>query len=114
MAASAIGAGLADLTAGYTIYVLPTAIIKALMALMFLGSVKREKLLCIKNLFSLLFAIIILAGGYYIAEVILYHSFVSPLIGIIWNIAQGIFSAIGFIVLALAFDRAKFRERLSL
>ena len=114
MASSAIGAGLADLTAGYTIYVLPTAIIKALMALMFWGIAKSEKLLSIRSIISLILGILVLVGGYYIAEVILYGSFVSPLLGMVWNTAQGVFSAAAFIFLALAFDRAKLRERFSL
>lgn len=114
MAAAAIGAGLADLMAGYTMYILPTAIIKALMTLMFLGSAKKGKLVSGRNLFSLLTGIIVLVGGYYIAEVILYQSFISPLLGMVWNTAQGIFSAAAFIFLAIAFDRAKLRERLSL
>ncbi|MBQ6847263.1 MAG: hypothetical protein IJO61_09050, partial [Oscillospiraceae bacterium] len=67
-----------------------------------------------RNLFSLLPGIIVLVGGYYIAEVILYQSFISPLLGMVWNTAQGIFSAAAFIFLAIAFDRAKLRERLSL
>lgn len=114
MASSAIGAGLADLTAGYTMYVFPTAIIKSLMALMFLGSCKSEKLFTVKNVISLILGIIVLVGGYYITEVILSGSFISPLLGMIWNAAQGIFSAAAFIFLALAFDRAKLRDRLSL
>lgn len=114
MSATAIGAGLADLMAGYTMYILPTAIIKALMALMFYGCEKKEKLISGRTFLSLLLGIIILVGGYYIAEVILYQSFISPLLGMVWNTAQGIFSAIAFIFFALTFDRAKLRERLSL
>ena len=114
MAASAIGGGLADLMAGYTMYILPTAIIKALMALMFLGSCKKEKLLSGRNILSLILGILVLVGGYYVAEVILYQSFVSPLLGMVWNTAQGVFSAVAFIFFALASDRAKLRERISL
>ncbi len=111
MCAAAIGGALADLMSGFAAYILPTAIIKALMALMFAGA-KREKLLSKKNLFSLIPAIAVLVGGYYVAEIIMYQSFISPLMGMVWNLAQGIFSAIGFAVLAAALDGARLRDRL--
>lgn len=114
MAASAIGGGLADLMAGYTMYILPTAIIKALMALMFLGSCKKGKLLSVRNILSLILGILVLVGGYYVAEVILYQSFVSPLLGMVWNAFQGIFSSIAFLLLAATFDKSRLRERLSI
>ncbi len=114
MASSAIGGALADLSAGYTMYILPTAIIKALMALMFFGKTRNTKLLSLKNCIALVFGILVLVGGYYIAEVVLTQSFIAPLPGMVWNTAQGIFSAVAFILLAAAFDRAKLRERLSI
>ncbi len=111
MAASAIGAGLADFTSGYTIYVLPTAIIKALMALAFLGN-KNIKILSVRSIISCVIGCIVLVGGYYITEVILYQNFISPLLGMVWNAAQGIFSAVGFVVLAVALDKVKAKQRL--
>ena len=111
LAASAIGGGLADLMSGFVAYILPTAIIKALMALMFFGK-KADKLISKKNIISMLLAIVVLVGGYYIAEVIMYQSFASPLMGMLWNLAQGVFSGIGFLLFSAALDAAKVRERL--
>ena len=111
MISCAIGGALADLLSGFAAYILPTAIVKALMALMFAKS-KSTKLLSGKNIFSVLLATIVLVVGYYIAEVIMYRSFISPLMGMVWNLAQGIFSGLGFIVLATALDSAKAKERL--
>lgn len=113
VAASAIGSGLADFTSGYTMYVLPTAIIKALMALTFFGN-KNKKLLSVRSIVSCVIACLILVGGYYATEVILYQNFISPILGMVWNAAQGIFSAVAFIVLAIALDKAKAKERLGI
>ena len=111
IAASACGGALADLMSGFAAYILPTAIIKALMALMFAGK-KSEKLLSKRNFLSVIPAIAVLVGGYYVAEIIIYQSFISPLMGMVWNAFQGIFSAIGFAVLATALDSAHLRDRL--
>ena len=114
MATSAIGGGLADMMAGYTVYILPTAVIKALMALMFFRKSQSTKLLSSKSIISTVLGTLVLVGGYYIAEVILFGSFVSPLLGLVWNAFQGIFSSIAFLLLATAFDKSRLRERLSI
>lgn len=111
MLAAACGGALADLMSGFVAYMLPTAVIKALMALVFTGA-KCEKLLSKRNFLSVIPAILILVGGYYIAEVIMYQSFISPLIGMVWNLLQGVFSAAGFAVLATALDKIRLRDRL--
>ena len=113
MITSAIGGGLADMMAGYTIYILPTALIKALMSLMFFKKTQ-TKLFSAKSIISSVLGTLILIGGYYIAEVILFGSFVSPLLGMLWNALQGIFSSVAFLLLAAAFDKAKLRDRLSI
>ena len=111
MCASAIGGALADIMYGSVIYIIPTAIVKALMALMFLGR-KTEKIVSAKNIVSTVLGIIVLVGGYYIAEAIIYGNLMTPLIGMVWNAAQGIFSAITFIIISLALDAAKVKQRL--
>ena len=113
MITSAIGGGLADMMAGYTIYILPTALIKALMSLMFFKKTQ-TKLFSAKSIISSVLGTLILIGGYDIAEVILFGSFVSPLLGMLWNALQGIFSSVAFLLLAAAFDKAKLRDRLSI
>ena len=113
LAAAAIGGALADLMSGFVAYILPTAIIKALMALMFFGR-KTEKLVSRKNVISIIFAAAILIIGYYIAEVIMYKNFVTPAIGMIWNAMQGVFSGAGFMLFAAALDAANLRSRLDI
>ncbi|MBQ2841388.1 MAG: TIGR04002 family protein [Oscillospiraceae bacterium] len=112
MACAACGGALGDLMSGFVAYMLPTAIIKALMALMFFPSRGTQKLVNRKNLLSAVLAVIVLVGGYYIAEVIMYKSFISPIAGIYWNITQGLFSSAGYFFLAALLDRTNFKERL--
>lgn len=113
IAAAATGGALADLFSGFAAYILPTAIIKALMALMFFGK-KTDTLISGKNVLSAFLAIIILVVGYYFAEVILSGSFVSPLMGMVWNLLQGIFSLAVFLLAAFPLDKAHIRNRLDI
>lgn len=109
--AGALGGALADFMYGSVVYILPTAIIKALMAICFFGK-KEGKLFCTANILRALIAAVIMCAGYYVTEAIMYKSLVSPLIGIVWNLVQGVFSTAVFIAVAVALDATKFRERL--
>ncbi|MBR5542551.1 MAG: ECF transporter S component [Oscillospiraceae bacterium] len=90
--ACGIGGALADTMAGFALYILPTALIKAAMAYTFAKSKNR--------LLGVVLAVIILCGGYYITEVFLFGSFISPLSCIPWNLIQGAFGAAGYFLLA--------------
>ncbi len=114
MAAGAIGGALADLSSGFVAYILPTAIIKALMALMFRLRAGEKKLLTKRSVISLVLSIVVLVLGYYAAEAIMYQNLISPLIGMVWNLMQGIFSGAGFLLFAAALDAAKLRDRLEI
>ena len=83
------------------------------MSLMFFKKTQ-TKLFSAKSIISSVLGTLILIGGYYIAEVILFGSFVSPLLGMLWNALQGIFSSVAFLLLAAAFDKAKLRDRFSI
>ena len=109
--AGALGGALADFMYGSVVYILPTAIIKALMAFCFFGR-QQEKILRTLNLLRSILAAVIMCAGYYVTEAIMYQSLVSPLIGIVWNLVQGVFSTAVFVAVAAALDAAKFRERL--
>jgi len=69
IAAAAVGAGLADLLSGSLIWVLPTLIIKPLMAMMFTS--RNQKLLNKRNVIAMFSAGIICIVGYAAAEVII-------------------------------------------
>ncbi len=100
--AGAIGAGLADLMVA-PIYIIPTIIIKSLMALTF--TAKGNKILCRQNVLATIFAGIICTVGYYIAEVILAGNFISPLISTIQGAIQPLASGIIYVVIASVIDK---------
>lgn len=103
------GALLADVLTGFAIWAPGSIVIKALTALLF--SAKREKILTFRNLIALLPATVVCAGGYYLYESLIYSNFVSSLSGIPASLTQSLASAIVFVVVALAFDKMKFKQK---
>lgn len=91
MLAGAIGAGLADLISA-PVYVIPTLIIKALMAACFTN--QGQKMLCKRNVIATVLAGLICIIGYYIAEAIMSGNLIAPLaavpMGLIQPMASGI------------------------
>ena len=108
--AAAIGAALADGIGGYPLYIIPSVIIKALTALMFTS--KSQKIISKRNFFAFIPSIVLCAGGYYISEVILYQSFVSPVASLPRNIAQPVLSLILFTLIGFALDKSKFKQKI--
>ena len=101
--AGAIGASLSDLTSAYAVYTGPTFIIKAGMAAMFTS---RKNVFSIRNIAAVIPATIILTGGYFLTETILYDSTVA--IGnILYSFLQAGASAALFIVLAIILSKVK-------
>lgn len=100
---AALGASLADLAAGYPQWIIITAIIKAAMTLAFTS--KGEKLVCARNCFALLAAIIINALGYYLGGSFMYGSFTVSLSEIPSNLFQGAVGALIFLVLCGIIDK---------
>ena len=117
--AAALGGAFADLALGYYIYILPTFIIKALMALCFTN--KTEKIMCLKNIIGAVLASIVLIGGYYLAEIIilllaggsdLSAAMTVAMAEIPGNILQAVSSGIIFIALATTMDKISLRQKL--
>lgn len=104
VAASAIGAGLADLMVA-PVYVIPTIIIKPLMALMF--TAKETRLLCRRNVLGTVFAGIICTLGYYIAEAVLAGNFISPMVSALQGLVQPVASGIIYAVIASVIDKKR-------
>lgn len=102
--AAGIGASFADIYAGYYTYVPFTLLIKAAVTLLFTS--RRPKLVNPRNVIAIAGAIAVTVGGYYIAEVILMHSFVSPAANIPGNAVQVVADGLLFVIAAVAFDRA--------
>ena len=111
MGAAAIGAGLSDYLSGYALWVVPTMIIKAAMASVFVG--RRQNIICKRSLFCLVPASVICVGGYYIAGALLAivsgsavgAAFSAAVADIPSNVIQCIGSAALFVFLGTAMDK---------
>lgn len=128
MVCAGIGGMLADALGGYTLYIVPTLIIKMLLVLPF--SCKEKKLMTKRNLFALPVASLITAGGYYIAEAVIVSAtssgsfgqfadyFFSPapwtavLYTIPGSVMQAIGSAVVFVPLAIALDKIDIKSKI--
>ncbi|MBP3793210.1 MAG: ECF transporter S component [Ruminococcus sp.] len=92
-AAAGIGSSLSDLFAGYTVYVIPTFIIKALMAVtafaVFKALSKKIPTL-VGRIISAIAAELVMVAGYAVYESFLYGSAATALTGVAGNIVQGI------------------------
>ena len=113
--AAGLGAGLADLLSGYTLYFIPTFIIKGLMAACF--SYKAEKLFTLRNSIAFVIASVINVIGYYLVEIILYPQaggFAATVVysthTIPGNLVQSATASIIFVIAALAFDRMNLKN----
>lgn len=105
--AAAVGSTLGDLLAGFAMWAPWTFVIKGLMALItgliILELTKNTKLRPVsKNLIAMIPAGLLMVVGYFIAEAVMYGSWVSPWIGVPWNIGQ--FAA--GIVIAITIQKA--------
>lgn len=92
-AAAGIGSSLSDLFAGYTVYVIPTFIIKALMAVVAFAVFKAlsKKLpTLVGRIISAIAAELVMVAGYAVYESFLYGSAATALTGVAGNILQGI------------------------
>ncbi len=100
MVASAVGVGLADLCAGYAIYIPITVIIRILTVLCFS---RKKPLLSWHNIIALAASIIICAIGYWGFEAIfVYENGIAALAGLPFNIAQSALGAVIYAVVAKA------------
>lgn len=107
---AAIGAACADMVSGFAVYAAPSAIIKILIAVPFvLISKKQSKLLSVRSAIFTIISGIITVLGYFAADLILYRE--GAIADLPANIIQAVGSAVVFIVLAFALDRAGIKQR---
>ena len=109
-AAGAIGAGLADLLSGYSIWAPGTVIIKALTAFCFtnkLGTIVNKR-----NALGILPALVLCVGGYYLYESLITGNFAAPALGIPGYLTQVALSSIVYLALGHALVRAGLKKKL--
>lgn len=108
MAASGLGAALADVLTGCAYWAPWTLVIKMLMVPAFTR--KGKRMLCRRNMFALLVGFLITLFGYYFAEYFIYGELTAFIVAIPGAIFQAGGSTIVFVLLAAAFDRAGVRR----
>ncbi len=110
--AAAIGAAVADIVSGFASYAIVSVIIKALIALPFVLIRDRgEKLLTPLSALLTIPSGIITVLGYFLADLVLYRA--GAVADIPANLIQAVGSAVAFILLALALDKAEIRKRIN-
>ena len=108
-AAAAIGAGLADLLTA-PMWVLPTLVIKAVVALFFTSN--GEKLLCRRNLAAVVLAGLFSPAAYALAGCAMAGTMAAFIPQFLGTLVQGIGSGALFLVIVPALDGVKLKERL--
>lgn len=107
-AAAAIGAGLADLLTA-PMWVLPTLVIKAVVALFFTN--RGERLLCRRNLAAVVIAGLFSPTAYALAGCAMAGTMAAFMPQFLGTLVQGIGSGALFIVITPALDGVKLKER---
>ncbi len=125
---AAIGGMLADTLGGFIIYMIPTFIIKALLSVFFNN--KGDKILTKRNIIALIPATLVTVFGYFVAEAMLvslsstgsvsqFFSYLfssAPWITVLYcipgNVSQAVASAIVFILLGIALDKIKIKDKI--
>lgn len=108
LAAAAVGGGMADILTA-PMWAPATIIIKMLIVLPF--TEKESQIICPRNVAAPFLAAGISAAGYYLAEGILFGSFVAPLASLVGSIVQSGGSAVIFLALGTALDKVHMKNR---
>lgn len=109
VAAGAIGGGLADLLT-YPLYVVPTLIVKAVICLPFTG--KHNRALCPRNVAAIFISGLLSPTLYGIADMVISGTAAAFIPQFLGTLIQSVGSGIIFVILALAVDRLKLKNRL--
>lgn len=111
LAAAAIGGGMADLLTA-PMWAPATIIIKMLITLPFTSH--KGRMLSPRNIGAPFIAAFLSASGYYLAEGILFGSFISPIASLTGSAVQSGGSAVIFLIAAAALDRIHIKQRTQL
>ena len=109
MAAAAIGGGMADLLTA-PMWVPATVAVKSMLVLAFNN--KSAKIITIRNILAIILGYFISVFGYFFAEYLLFGNWSLLIVSMLRNLVQTAGSAVVFIVLGLALDRAKIKTRI--
>ena len=108
--AAAIGSAMADILTGSANWAFATIIIKPILVLFFTS--KSKNIINVRNVFAAIIAGIIGTVLYMVAGGIMYGSFKSAFILTVVGLIQPVGSFIIFIVIGLAFDKLKIKQKI--
>ena len=108
MAAAALGGGLADLLTA-PVWAPATVIIKMLIVLPFTS--QDGRILSRRNLAAPFLALAVSATGYYLAEGILFSSFLAPIVSLTGSFIQSTGSAVIFLILGASLDKVHLKAK---
>lgn len=108
LAAAAIGGGLADLLTA-PMWMPATIIIKMLITIPFTN--KTSRIITPRNVIATVIAYLISGFGYFLAEYILFGNWSVLLVSMGQTLIQSAGSAVFFVILGLAFDKAHIKSR---
>ncbi len=111
--AAGIGSGLADLLLGYTVWILPTLIVKSIMGYI-VGSFAEKsdhRPLSLMTVIGLVLGVLWMVGGYLVAGSIIKGSFAVGLTGVPWDMVQGFGGIALYIPVAVAMGKTRFFQQ---
>ncbi len=108
LAAAAIGGGMADLLTA-PMWAPATIVIKMLLVLPFTNT--GAKLVTFRNIFATVIGYLISGFGYFLAEYLLFGTWTVLVVSMGQTFVQSLGSAVFFVALGLAFDRAGVKRR---
>ena len=111
---AALGSALSDLLGGYPIYILPTFIIKGLMAFVAWGLFKiiAVKRTFVSRIIGAIAAEIIMVGGYYLVEAtFLGYGFAGALASVPGNAVQAVFGIVSGVIITEVLLNVKATQR---
>ena len=110
MAASAIGAALADAVVA-PIYILPTFIIKALLVLPF--TAKPERMVTTRNVIAAVLASLIGIAGYFVTD-LFFVGLETAAFNALFGVTQPLASVVVFVIAGYAFDKMGLKKAIHL
>lgn len=111
MAASAIGAAMADTAVSAYIYILPTLLIKPLLVLPF--TAKQEHMITTRNILAVVAASFIGLAGYFVADTI-FFGVKTAAFDALFGATQPLASAVVFVVFGYALDKVGLKKAIHL
>ncbi|RQD69762.1 MAG: ECF transporter S component [Tindallia sp. MSAO_Bac2] len=108
-----IGSAMADLLLGYTVWILPTLMVKSIMGYIVgsFGEKSEHKPLSPVTILGLVIGAIWMVSGYLAAGSIIKGSFAVGLTGVPWDMVQGFGGIVLYIPVAVAINKTRFFQQ---